>query len=129
MSYEKSFKSLLLPKYWLRPFTKRIEKPKLFAVLTKIVPLLLPISDLVAKIPVAGRRLKRLVPVANYRGELLLDDAQLREWALLDTFDWLSPAYDNPQTAAIVKKWMQRAGLQEIEVLKAGHLVARGRKG
>jgi hypothetical protein len=69
-----------------------------------------------------------MVPVANYCGVLPLSPTQLREWALLDTFDWLSPAYDNPQTAATVRQWLERAGLSEIEVLKAGHLVGRGKR-
>ena len=37
-------------------------------------------------------------PVANYEGMYGLDDRQLREWAVLDTFDMLSPQYDQPQT-------------------------------
>ena len=53
---------------------------------------------------------------------------KLKEWALLDTFDWLSPAYDNPQTKYNARSYMDQAKLEEIEVLKAGHLVARGRK-
>lgn len=71
-------------------------------------------------------RLKRLISVANYYGVFYLTDQQQMEWSLLDTFDWLAPEYDNPQTAATVLGWMESAGLGNIEVLKAGHLVARG---
>jgi hypothetical protein len=45
---------------------------------------------------------------------------------LLDTFDWLSPEFDNPQTPETVICWLRNAGLAQIEVLKAGHLVGRG---
>ena len=45
---------------------------------------------------------------------------------MLDTFDWLSPQYDNPQTRAAALAMIERAGMQQVEVLKAGHLVARG---
>jgi hypothetical protein len=92
------------------------------------VPILLPISQGLRRVPVFGMLLKRLVPVANYEGILPLTSAQLRDWALLDTFDWLSPAYDNPQTVETARSWLVEAGLQNIEVLKAGHLVARGVK-
>jgi 2-polyprenyl-3-methyl-5-hydroxy-6-metoxy-1,4-benzoquinol methylase len=123
--YERSWKSALLPKYWLRPLTKRVPKSRLFALLEALVPKLLPVSRAIGKVPKIGGQLKRLVPVANYAGELPLDERQQLEWALLDTFDWLSPAYDQPQTAATVREWLERAGMQKIEVLKAGHLVGR----
>lgn len=126
--YEKSFKSHLLPKYWLRPLTKRMDKQRLFSLVRDAVPILLPVSLFLGRIPVLGKYLKRLVPVANYEGILPLTPTQLREWALLDTFDWLSPAYDNPQTAATALLWLEQAGFKDIEVLKAGHLVGRGCK-
>jgi hypothetical protein len=77
---------------------------------------------------VVGKLLKRVVPVANYDGIYPLTEPQLLEWALLDTFDMLAPAYDQPQTAATARRWLEQAGLREIEVLKAGHLVGRGTK-
>jgi hypothetical protein len=72
--------------------------------------------------------LKRLIAVANYYGVLPLTDKQQQEWSLLDAFDMLSPEYDNPQAAKTAKAWMENAGFREIEVFKAGHLVARGQK-
>jgi len=126
--YGKSWRSVLLPKYWLRPITKRIPKPTLFAFLKKAVPVLLPLSKALGKVPFLGGGLKRLVPVANYMGTLPLSDQQHLEWSLLDTFDWLSPEYDHPQTAQTVKQWFEDADMKEIEVLKAGHLVGRGEK-
>jgi len=38
----------------------------------------------------------------------------------------LSPAFDRPQTRETVTCWLHNAGLEQIEVLKAGHLVGRG---
>jgi len=126
--YEKTFKSLLLPKYWLRPFTKNMQKEKLFSLLEGIVPVLLRVSRMLGRIPVVGKFLKRIIPVANYEGILPLTEKQLYEWALLDTFDWLSPAYDNPQTMKSARGYMGYAGLRSIEIIRVGHLVARGRK-
>jgi len=127
--YEKSFKSSLLPKYWLRPLTKQIPKQQLFSILKSMVPSLLRVSLFFGGIPIIGKFLKRVIPVANYHDILPLSNIQLREWALLDTFDWLSPAYDEPQTRAAAKKLMEISGLKDIEILKHGHLVARGSKG
>jgi 2-polyprenyl-3-methyl-5-hydroxy-6-metoxy-1,4-benzoquinol methylase len=126
--YEKSLKSMLLPKYWLRPFTKGMPKEHLFTLLSTLVPSLLSLSRFSGRTPVFGSLLKRIVPVANYDGILPLSNEQHREWSLLDTFDWFSPAYDQPQRATTIKKWLLEAGLQEAEVLKAGHLVGRAWK-
>lgn len=125
--YAKTWKSALLPKYWLRPFTRRMPQHVLLALLKRIVPVLLPFSRLIGSVPIAGKGLKRLVPVANYYDIYPLNDQQQLEWSLLDTFDWLSPQYDNPQTVTTVRSWMEAAGATQIEVLRAGHLVGRGK--
>jgi SAM-dependent methyltransferase len=124
--YEKSWKRALLPKYWLRPFAKRMEKGRLFHHVQRMIPVLLPLSQMIGRIPVVGAMMKRLLPVADYSGTLPLNDQQLHEWALLDTFDWFSPEYDQPQTTATVQRWFEQTGLIEIEVVKSGHLVGRG---
>ena len=126
--YEKSLGALLHPKYLLRPVTKRLPKPMLFSALEAVVPVLLPVSRLAGRVPLLGRGLQRLVPVANDEGTLPLTPTQLREWSLLDTFDWLAPEYDNPQSESTARQWMVQAGLEQIEVLRVGHLVARGVK-
>ena len=46
---------------------------------------------------------------------------------MLDTFDWLAPRYDQPQTAQSVKRWFDEAGFECVEVLLAHHLTGRGR--
>ena len=35
---------------------------------------------------------------------------ELREWIVLDTFDMLSPEYDNPQRIGTVARWFERHG-------------------
>lgn len=125
--YEKSWKSSLLPKYWLRPITKKIPKVRLFTALQKLVPVLLPISVGFSRVPLIGKVLKRIVPVANYVDDYPLKRKAQLEWSLLDTFDWLSPEYDNPQNEETVTAWLKEANMKDIEVLKAGHLVGRAR--
>ena len=126
--YQKTLASRFLPKRWLRPLTTRMPANQLFSVLERSVPPLLWLSCRLRRIPKAGRLLSRLVPVANDFGELCLTKQQLREWALLDTFDWLSPAYDQSQTPETLRKWFQQSGLTHIMVAKIEHLVGRGVK-
>jgi len=126
--YWKRLQTMLHMKYLLRPVTKRMPQQKLFSFLERAVPIMLPVSQLLGQIPGAGRALKRLIPVADYTGIFPLSDQQLSEWALLDTFDWLAPQYDNPQTAQQIRSWFDAAGLREVEVFHGGHLVGRGRK-
>ena len=121
-------RTMLHTKYLLRPFTKRISQQRLFAFLENAVPTLLSVSQNIGRIPLAGRLLKRFVPVADYTGIYPLSATQLTEWALLDTFDMLAPQFDNPQTAKRIRRWIEAAGLADVEVFHEGHLVARGGK-
>jgi hypothetical protein len=66
--------------------------------------------------------------VANYEGIYPLNERQLHEWAVLDTFDMLSPTYDRRRTARTLRSWFQRAGFEDVEVAKIHHLVGRGRR-
>jgi hypothetical protein len=91
-----------------------------------MTPSLLKLSRLVGRIPGIGRYLSRLIPVANYEGVYPLTERQLVEWATLDTFDWLSPRYDQPQSPAVLQEWFKEAGMTNIEVFLADHLTARG---
>jgi SAM-dependent methyltransferase len=124
--YGMGFGTLLHAKYALRPVTKHMSQQKLLHVLESTVPTMLSLSRGLGAIPMLGRYLKRLVPVANYAGTYALSGEQLREWALLDTFDMLAPEFDKPQTPTRVRRWFAAAGLADIQVFKSGHLVARG---
>jgi SAM-dependent methyltransferase len=126
--YWKRVRTLLHPKYLLRPITKRMSQERLFVLLESSIAMLLQLSRVLRRVPVIGRALQRLVPVADYTGIYPLSDSQLREWALLDTFDMLAPRYDRPQTARTVRRWLEVAGLEDIAVYHEGHLVGRGRK-
>lgn len=126
--YWNRIRTMLHTKYLFRPLTKRMDQSKLFQLLQHWVPTLLLISQALGRVPLIGRVLKRIVPVADYTGRFPLSDQQLKEWALLDTFDMLAPTYDNPQSAATVRHWFEQAGLVEVEVGHWGHLVGRGIK-
>lgn len=126
--YWKRFRTMMHSKYVFRPITKRLSQEHLLQVLEYLVPTLLRLSQMLGSIPLIGVAIKRILPVADYTGRLPLSPDQLKEWALLDTFDMLAPAYDSPQTASTVRKWFVKNGMESIEILHAGHLVGRGRK-
>jgi|HubBroStandDraft_6_1064221.scaffolds.fasta_scaffold56956_2 SAM-dependent methyltransferase len=126
--YQGGWRQTLSPKYWLRPVTSRLPQERLFKAVERSMPLLLGLSRSASRVPGIGPLARRLLPVANYDGMYGLNRRQLREWAVLDTFDMLSPEYDRPQTPRTLHRWTHEAGLQEIEIGKFGHLVARGRK-
>jgi SAM-dependent methyltransferase len=125
--YHRSLYFFLLPQYWLRPLLRRLPRPMLYRVVQWLVRVFLPLSNALGRLPY-GRSIRRLLPVANYRGIFALTDTQHREWSTLDTFDMFSPSHDHPQTAAAVRRWFAGAGFTEHEVFRSGFLVGRGVK-
>jgi 2-polyprenyl-3-methyl-5-hydroxy-6-metoxy-1,4-benzoquinol methylase len=126
--YPKQMRNVLWPKYWLRHVTKHVPPPRLFRLVQTALPILWPISLAVGRVPVVGRKLRYAIPVANYEGIYPLSPAQLREWALLDTFDMLAPAHDSPQSVATLAAWFALARLRDVEVFRDGLLIGRGTK-
>ncbi len=126
--YLRTWKAMLHPRYWLRFMTIRLAPKTLFSLVKTVAPFLLTLSRIMGWIPFLGRFLKRLIPVANYEGVYPLSKKQLLEWAILDTFDWLAPRYDQPQTPIILREWMEEAGLEQIQVFMAHHLTGRAQK-
>ena len=126
--YRKLFLNLLWPKYWIRPLTKRMPQESLFRLVKVMVRYLLPVSLVIGRTPRVGRKLRYAIPVANYEGVFPLSKAHLREWAILDTFDMLSPMHDHPQSAQTLATWFEQAGMEEIEVFRRGFYVGRGVK-
>lgn len=126
--YPKFFLNILWPKYWLRPLTKRIPQESLFRIVVALVRYLLPVSLAIGRVPLIGRKLRYLIPVANYEGIYPLSKEQLKEWAVMDTFDMLSPTYDQPQSLEMLTGWFKSSGLQNIDIFRAGLLIGRGVK-
>jgi len=126
--YWKRLQSMCHMKYLLRPITKRIDHRRMFRIVTTIVPKILPLSNVLIRIPVIGKPLSRFIPVANYSTRFNLTKEQQLQWSILDTWDWFSPRYDNPQSISTLKKWCQQNNLQNIRIFHYGHLVAKGEK-
>jgi SAM-dependent methyltransferase len=124
--YTKSFLSLVHWKYILRPITKRIDQVKLYNLVCKVVPFLIPFSRLSRKL--FGRLGARIIPIVEYT-HLGLDKKMNRDWAILDTFDMYSPAHDHPQSLRTVQKWFINSGFTDIEVFYGDNgVVGRGKK-
>jgi len=117
--------NVLWPKYWLRPISKRIPQKLLLNIVELMVACLLPISLFVGRIPKLGHKLRYAIPVCNYDGIFPLSKTQLREWAVLDTFDMFASRYDKPQTLPTLRAWFEEAGMKDIEVFRRGCYVGR----
>jgi SAM-dependent methyltransferase len=97
-AYERKPWTLLYSKYWLRPLTKRVNKQKLLWGIKGLMPVLFPLTNVLFRLPLLGRLCMFIIPVANYVHERSLNSKQRYDWAILDTFDMLSPQYDQPRT-------------------------------
>ena len=96
-------------KYLLRPVAKRIKHEKLLDLIERNAGWLLAASDGVRRLHLGA--LARFVPIADARTfPEGLSREQRREWAVLDTFDWFSPEYDNPQRIREVAGMFERHG-------------------
>lgn len=126
-AYTKSFTAFIHPKYFLRLITKKMNKEKIYEIIKISAPYLLAISCAIKKIPFLGKYLSKFIPIANYKNELNIPDNLLLDWAILDTFDWLSPAYDHPQTRYSLKRYFLESGLKNINISNKGALVGKGK--
>lgn len=103
-------------KYWIRPTTRNIEPEKLYKFCKRYIEFMWPVAKFLHKDPYLGRRLIWRLLVADYRGVYNVSENILKEWAILDTFDMLSPAYDYPQTIETVREWFKKANMVNVDV-------------
>jgi SAM-dependent methyltransferase len=114
-------------KYWVRPLTRRMRPEVLYGMTRRYVERMWPLARALRTIPRIGPTLVWRMLVADYSREFpTASEEQLKEWAVLDTFDMLSPAFDYPQTAGEFRAWHLAAGLIDVEVVR-GHNGWEGR--
>ncbi len=101
----------LFSKYWLRPITKRMRKETLLKLIQGVMPVAFPVTDILFRIPGLGKAFMFVIPIANYVHDKQLNREQRYSWAVLDTFDMLSPAFDQPMTAAEALKPLEESGI------------------
>lgn len=111
--YAKGLINVLCWKYILRPITKRMNKMFLYNIVSRTVPVLLPLAIFLRRF--FGRFGARLLPIVEY-SNLGLSYELNKENAILDTFDIYSPKYDKPQTLWTVKQWFVKAGFTNVVV-------------
>lgn len=128
--YPKTWKTFLWSKYWYRLFSKKLKKEKLLNIIKSILPIWLPISTFFLRIPKIGFYLSQIIPNSNYTFIYpQLSKDQILQWAIMDTFDALSPEYDQPQSLSTVSKWLKEANLKTVYCGEGGTgFVAIGEK-
>jgi hypothetical protein len=113
--YEAKPWTRLNAQYLVRPYTTRLRPDQLLAGLGGAMKILFPISDVLFRLPIIGRAFRFALPVANYVDERALSRQQRYRWALMDTFDMLSPAHDTPQTFDAVAAALHAGGIAELQ--------------
>jgi SAM-dependent methyltransferase len=115
-------------KYLWRPLTTRISPNRLLRFLEWFIPKWLPVDTVIKRTPVLGNYLGALIPCWNYFYTDLPPNRKV-EWAILDTFDALSPTYDIPVTIAEARRWFENCRFRQFEVREGGNgIVGNGVK-
>lgn len=113
--YKKTMDAYISLKYYVRPFTRNMAPERLYRLTRRYVDFMWPFCNLIRRIPKIGRMINWALLVADHSNRGLKGEI-LKEWAYLDTFDMLSPRYDNPQTIQMVNRWFLKGGVHDIEV-------------
>jgi SAM-dependent methyltransferase len=127
--YERNRWTRLHPKYLLRRFTTRMKPPRLLRLVELVMPVLFPLTDVLFRVPRAGRVFQLAIPVANYVELAELPRGARYRWAVMDTFDMLAPAYDQPQTEVAVTRALREAGVSTVRRTPASGLCLTGTVG
>jgi SAM-dependent methyltransferase len=105
----RGFWTKITGKYLLRPFTRRMDQERLLELVRAHAGWMLTVAQGMNRVGLHA--LTRFLPIPDLaimpRG---LTPDQLREWVVLDTFDMLSPEYDNPQRIRTVAKMFEASG-------------------
>ncbi len=103
-------------KYILRPFTSKWSNEKLLRRIENNVDWLMKVYNFFSRLGL-NKVVNRFVPLCDIDNtipkDLSKDDK--RKWVILDTFNMLSPAYDNPLRMADVVKRLEAGGLTEVQ--------------
>lgn len=108
-------KQIFITRYYVRFFTKKMPHFMLYRFCNLWVDFWWPIIGLIARIT-GKRSLSRFLLIPDYRDTYKLSDKMCKEWAILDSFDMLSAAYDFPQDRDSVAGWFKKADLVNVEV-------------
>ena len=99
-------------KYILRPITKKMPHEHLLRLIEKNIDWLISTHYILHRIGLGF--MTRFLPLCNVTESFpkTLTKSEIREWAILDTFDQYSPEHDHPQRITDVAKMFERHGAQ-----------------
>jgi SAM-dependent methyltransferase len=108
----KGWWTTIMAKYILRPWTKKMDNERLFTLIEKNIDWLIKAHFFFHKIGLGV--VNRFLPIAGIIGTFPegLTPAEIREWAVLDTFDMFSPEHDHPQKIKTVVEWFKKYGME-----------------
>lgn len=98
-SYARTFIQMFRWKYFLRPFTKRMDPGRLYNAISWYAPFTFKLTNFIDKLPGGFYFDYFFIPFLNKRGLAKftnLTDEQILEYSVHDTFDALAPRYDKP---------------------------------
>jgi ubiquinone/menaquinone biosynthesis C-methylase UbiE len=110
--YPKTIWQLVHWKYVLRPITTRLPPEQLYRMVRWYAPKLIPAAKFMKR--VGGKIGHRLVPILDQSDKPVSVSHQI-DWTILDTYDALSAAYDQPQTDQTIISWFTESGFTEIK--------------
>ena len=115
-------------KYLLRPFTRKMPHDRLLKLIQRNIGWLIKAHNLLTRIGLHS--LTRFLPLVDISGTFPkhLTPEQVRERAILDTFDMFSPEFDNPQRPRDVVAMFERAGAKVVFVGSEAAAVIRAIK-
>ena len=120
------WRTFIQTKYWVRPFTRRMNPDRLYGLVTRWVNFMWPVANIIRRLP-RGYAINWRLLVADY-SFLGLKGQMLKEWSYLDTFDMLSPRYDRPATKETFRQWAVQGNLTDIDAYYSPHgVVLRAR--
>ena len=113
------FRAVLHTKYYVRPFTRRLDPERLYRRVCAWVDFMWPLAARIRRLP-RGYAINWRLLVADY-SFLGLRGQMLKEWSYLDTFDMLAPRYDRPARLSTVRRWARRLGLEGVSAEYTPH--------
>jgi len=117
------------PTAWLRFVTRRMTTDQAMSFSLRLTAWLLPWQQALGRVPVLGRWLERLFPIAPPDTLSACSAEAVRQRACLAMCDRLTAVYHHPGRVALLADWLAEAGLEQMHVDYCDNqIVGRGRK-
>lgn len=116
--YRKYWYSLIMPRNLIRHFTTHLDPGNLYKYIKNYITFMWPVVKAARKIPRIGYLIIfNIFFIADYAAIMNNSpDSLVMEWAYLDTYDMLSPKFENLVTLLTFKQWHEDVGLINIDV-------------